>query len=207
MIIEIPERGGESMARRRGATISAAEAKAKAAAELTPSSAADGVMDAVERAEAGQLVDKLGRKMHASQVANLRPARPLSERPEGEAREIRQQGQKASVESQTRRRTIRDIYSDLLQMPGLLEDGTPADIAQAVQESAQKRGKSVTVYDSIAVAMAAKARAGDVKAAAFVRDSVGDKPVDQMQVSDTITDGDRKLLAKLSADMADQDAD
>ena len=195
------------MARRRGATISAAEAKAKAAAELTPSSAADGVMDAVERAEAGQLVDKLGRKMHASQVANLRPARPLSERPEGEAREIRQQGQKASVESQTRRRTIRDIYSDLLQMPGLLEDGTPADIAQAVQESAQKRGKSVTVYDSIAVAMAAKARAGDVKAAAFVRDSVGDKPVDQMQVSDTITDGDRKLLAKLSADMADQDAD
>lgn len=195
------------MARRRGATISAAEAKAKAAAELTPSSAAAGVMDAVERAEAGQLVDKLGRKMHASQVANLRPARPLSERPEGEAREIRQQGQKASVESQARRRTIRDIYSDLLQMPGLLEDGTPADIAQAVQESAQKRGKAVTVYDSIAVAMAAKARAGDVKAAAFVRDSVGDKPVDQMQVSDTITEGDRALLAKLSAGMADQDAD
>lgn len=195
------------MARRRGATISAAEAKAKAAAELTPSSAAAGVMDAVERAEAGQLVDKLGRKMHASQVANLRPARPLSERPAEEAREIRQQGQKASVESQARRRTIRDIYSDLLQMPGLLEDGTPADIAQAVQESAQKRGKSVTVYDSIAVAMAAKARAGDVKAAAFVRDSVGDKPVDQMQVSDTITDGDRKLLAKLSADISDQDAD
>lgn len=207
MIIETPERGGESMARRRGATISAAEAKAKAAAELTPSSAAAGVMDAVERAEAGQLVDKLGRKMHASQVANLRPARPLSERPAEEAREIRQQGQKASVESQARRRTIRDIYSDLLQMPGLLEDGTPADIAQAVQESAQKRGKSVTVYDSIAVAMAAKARAGDVKAAAFVRDSVGDKPVDQMQVSDTITDGDRKLLAKLSADISDQDAD
>lgn len=195
------------MARRKGATISAAEAKAKAAAELTPSSAADGVLEAVERAEAGQLVDKLGRKMHPAQVANLRPAKPFDEMPADKAREIHQQGQKASTESQARRRTIRDIYSDLLRQPAQIADGTPEDIAKAAQESAHQQGKSITQYDAVAVAMLAKARAGDVKAAAFVRDSVGDKPVDQMQVSDTITDGDRKLLAKLSADMADQEAD
>ena len=195
------------MARRRGATISAAEAKAKAAAELTPSSAADGVLRAIEEAEAGTKVDSLGRRVTPSKLAALRPAPPLTERPAAEAREIRQQGQRASTESQTRRRTIRDIYSDLLRQTAKIEDSTPEDIAQAAQEYAHQRGKDLTQYDAVAVAMLAKARAGDVKAAAFVRDSVGDKPVDQMQVSDTITDGDRKLLAKLSADMADQDAD
>ena len=96
----------QGVARRKGAQISAEAARAKAEAELQPSSAADGVLRAIAEAEAGAKIDRLGRKMHASQIANLRPAVPLTELPEAEAREIRQQGQQASTESQARRRTI-----------------------------------------------------------------------------------------------------
>lgn len=174
---------------------------------MQPSSAADGVLRAIAEAEAGAKIDRLGRKMHASQIANLRPAVPLTELPEAEAREIRQQGQQASTESQARRRTIRDIYADLLQQPATVEASTPGDLAEAAQQSAQRRGRSLSQYDALAVAMLAKARAGDVRAATFVRDSAGDKPADQVQVSDTITAGDRALLAKLAGDMADQGAD
>ena len=63
---------------------------------------------------------------------------------------------------------------------------------------AQKRGEPLTVYDSIAIAMAAKAKAGDVKAAVFVRDSAGDKPADQMEITaEAVTDADRELMQNI----------
>lgn len=181
------------MARRKATTDGSTKA-AQAAAD-----------QAVEKAKSGDLIAKDGRRMSEASVRNLRP-KPLTDRDEDEAKEIRQAGQRASTESQARRRTIRDIYADLLALPSQLDETTPEDLAQTAQKMAEKKGKSLTVYDSIAVAMAARARAGDVKAAAFVRDSAGDKPTDQVQVTDAITEGDRALLAKLSA-MSDQETD
>ena len=46
--------------------------------------------------------------------------------------------------------------------------------------------------------MAAKAKAGDVKAAVFVRDSAGDKPADQMEITaEAVTDADRELMQNI----------
>lgn len=132
-------------------------------------------------------------------MRNLRPGATFDEMDADKALAIRQDGQKASVKAQKKRRTIREIYNDLLQLPADLETSTPEDLAEAAQQMAQQKGEPLTVYESIAVAMAARARAGDVKAAAFVRDSAGDKPTDQVRVTDAITEGDRALLAKLSA--------
>ena len=64
----------------------------------------------------------------------------------------------------------------------------------------------LTVYDAIAVAMAAKAKAGDVKAAVFVRDSAGDKPVDQVQqVGEVLSDDDRLLMQRVAERMEKND--
>ena len=170
------------------------------------STAQEAAYKALQKAEAGELIAKDGRRMSPKSVQNLRPAPPLNQRPEEEAKAIHQAGQKASTQVQAKRRTIREIYNDLLELPAELDDQTPEDLATAAQQMAQQKGKTLTVYESIAVAMAARARAGDVKAAAFVRDSAGDKPTDQVQVTDAITEGDRALLAKLSA-MSDQETD
>ena len=72
---------------------------------------------------------------------------------------------------------------------------------------AQKRGEPLTVYDSIAIAMAAKAKAGDVKAAVFVRDSAGDKPADQVELTaETMTEADRKMLQNIQTRLQKDDA-
>ena len=72
------------------------------------------------------------------------------------------------------------------------------ELAERAQQRAQQQGKSITVYDSIAIAMAAKAKAGDVKAAVFVRDSAGDKPADQMEITaEAVTDADRELMQNI----------
>ena len=165
-----------------------------------------GVEKARQAAERGELVDKRGNRMSPASIANLRPGTAIKDMEPERKREIQQAGQKASVEAQKKRRTIKEIYSDLLQQPGSVEGLEDEDLARTVQEMARERGKPITLYESIAVAMAAKAKAGDVKAAAFVRDSAGDKPVDQVQqVGEVLTDEDRLLMQRVAERMEKND--
>lgn len=168
--------------------------KTKAAEAVQMSKAQQGVQRALQQAERGELVDSLGRVVKPSQIAALKP-KTLDQQPADRKREIQQAGARASNAAQAKRRTIKDIYSDLLQQEDDITGIEDQELAARAQKRAQERGQSITVYDSIAIAMAAKAKAGDVKAAVFVRDSAGDKPADQVEISaETITDADRQLI-------------
>ena len=57
----------------------------------------------------------------------------------------------------------------------------------------------LTQYDLINLAMIAQAKIGDTKAAAYVRDTIGDKLAEKQEINATFTDGDRSLLEKVSA--------
>lgn len=59
----------------------------------------------------------------------------------------------------------------------------------------------LTQYDLINLAMVAQAKLGDTKAAAYVRDTIGDKLAEKQEINATFTDGDRSLLEKVSARM------
>lgn len=160
--------------------------------------AIEGVERARQQAERGELIDRRGSRMSAASIANLRPGATLRDMEPAKRKEVQQAGARASAESQAKRRTIREIYSDLLQQPDSVKGLEDQELAERVQEMAQQRGKPVTVYEAIAAAMAAKAKAGDVKAAVFVRDSAGDKPADQVELTaETMTDADRELLANV----------
>ena len=58
-------------------------------------------------------------------------------------------------------------------------------------------------YNVMLTKMAQVASTGNVKAAEFIRDTAGDKPVDNsnVNIAATITDKDRQLLALLSEKM------
>ena len=60
-------------------------------------------------------------------------------------------------------------------------------------------GSDLTQYDLINLAMVAQAKLGDTKAAAYVRDTIGDKLAEKQEINATFTDGDRSLLEKVSA--------
>ena len=112
-------------------------------------------------------------------------------------------GAEASNREQAKRRTIRDICETLLKMdlPDMdaITDEKAREIAHQMAKSTEK---PVTVYDAIACAQAAAAMQGNTKAAEYIRDSVGDKPGENVQLNaDIMTDGDRALLAKLAESM------
>ena len=181
-----------------------AEKKAAQAVQQM-SKAQQGVQRALEKAERGELVDSLGRVVKPSQIAALSP-KSIGDQPAERKRAIQQAGAAASNELQAKRRTIKDIYNDLLQQPDDITGIEDQELAGRVQQRAQQQGKAITVYDSIAIAMAAKAKAGDVKAAVFVRDSAGDKPADQMEItSEAVTDADRELMQNIQKRLQNND--
>lgn len=116
-------------------------------------------------------------------------------------------GAEASNRVQQERRTLREICTTLLQLDlpsmGAIADDSAREAAAALAEAT---GKPVSVYDAIACAQAAAAMQGSTKAAEFVRDSVGDKPGENVRLdADFMTEGDRALLAKLAASMGIED--
>lgn len=55
----------------------------------------------------------------------------------------------------------------------------------------------LTQYDLINLAMITSAKNGDTKAAQYVRDTIGDKLADKVEMDATFTEGDKSLLEKV----------
>ena len=85
----------------------------------------------------------------------------------------------ASGKSKREKKAMKDTLSDLLSMP--LKSGKAADV-ESIQSLASVKGKNITVHDAIMIAMLQKAMAGNVKAAEYIRDTIGEKPKNDMSV-------------------------
>lgn len=126
---------------------------------------------------------------------NLRP--PTSYKPE-EWAEIARKGQAAQAEGRRRKRALREVLDALLSMEytGTALDGTELAAAAKAQD------KRLDQYDAVAIAQIVKAQDGDTAAAAWVRDSAGDKPgeaVTVQQLSAEDVELARKVAARLDA--------
>ena len=116
--------------------------------------------------------------------------------------EIARKGQTAQAEGRRRKRALREVLDALLSMEytGNALDGN--ELATAAQEAAKKQGKSLDQYDAVAIAQIVKAQDGDTAAAAWVRDSAGDKPGETLavqQLSAEDVELARKVAARLDA--------
>lgn len=116
----------------------------------------------------------------------------------GFTKEELQKGQRAAAKKRKERRAARELMQDILNMAtgtDTLEAGTLEEVAQ---EIAQAEG-SLSVYQAALIAQAARAVAGDTAAAAFCRDTAGDKPTDRQEISGQITAGDKALCEAVAA--------
>ena len=168
--------------------------------------AAQGVARAMEKAKNGELYSRRGHRISPKSLENLRPGKTLDEMPKEEAEKMRSEGRSKGHETARKRQTIREICEYMLALP-LADRGAVTDekAQQMVVQIEQATGRKPTLYEAITAAQVAAAMDGNTKAAAFVRDSVGDKPVEQVQVSEAVTDGDRKLMAKIEARLQQKD--
>lgn len=87
-------------------------------------------------------------------------------------------GGKASGVSKRKKKTMRAIYESLA---GQKVNG---ETVQKLQGTLQKVKKDLTVEESIVLAQVLMAQAGDTRAAEFLRDTAGEKPVDKVQIAE-----------------------
>lgn len=94
-----------------------------------------------------------------------------------EARELGRRGGLASGRARRERKDMRETFRDMLDMP--LRPGSTSD-ARTLDGL---KGKNVTVGQAIALQMMRAAMDGDVRAAEFVRDTSGQRPTQQVEVT------------------------
>lgn len=108
-------------------------------------------------------------------VDNLNPVRT-----EGEARAKGRNGGIASGIARREKKAMKETLEALLSMP--LKSGKSTDI-DTIKNLASVKGKNITVQEAIMLAQIQKAMKGDTRAAEFIRDSSGNKPKDDLNMS------------------------
>lgn len=92
---------------------------------------------------------------------------PLNQRSEEEAREIRAKGGAASAETRRRKRLLRDCANDYFD---------------SIIKNA--KGEEKLGSEAMMAVLFKKALAGDIKAAEFMRDTSGQKPIEKVMVAE-----------------------
>lgn len=105
---------------------------------------------------------------------------PQSERTKEEQRAIARKGGIASGKARREKKMMRETLDVLLSMP--MKNGKFADV-ESIRSFAALKGKNISVQDAILIAQVQKAMKGDTKAAEYVRDTIGQKPVDSVDMN------------------------
>ena len=115
-----------------------------------------------------------------------------------ELREVSRKGGQASVrarrERRERRKEMKGIFEDLLCMT--LKSGKVQSI-EDITAFANINGKNITVDEALCVRVTQKALNGDLRAYELIRDTIGEKPIDQVHYADitpVIINGEDDIL-------------
>ena len=85
----------------------------------------------------------------------------------------------ASGKSKREKKAMKETLETLLSMQ--LKSGKAADV-ETIRNLAALKGKNVTVQEAIMLAQIQKAMKGDTRAAEYVRDTIGQKPDNKMNI-------------------------
>ena len=120
---------------------------------------------------------------------NLKPL-PFNER--DDFKEISSKGGKASVKSKKEFRHAKELLTNILS-----QDLSPEECEKILGYNP----KDKNAYNVMLLKAHQVATKGNIKAMEFIRDTAGDKPTETIQadISNTITENDRKLLEILAA--------
>ena len=96
--------------------------------------------------------------------------------------EAGKKGGKASVEARRRRKELKETLEILLNM-SLDKRRKNVDI-EKIKAFAELKGKNVTVDEAMMIKLVQKALSGDLNSISMIRDTIGEKPSDRVEVKD-----------------------
>ena len=113
--------------------------------------------------------------------------RPFSEISKEKRSEIAKKGGVASGEARRRKKTMQEKARAILDMTERLGK------AESFKSIEDADGKNLTAEERSIIEIAKKAMAGDIKALEFLRDTAGEKPVEQVELLNEIEEAEREV--------------
>ena len=96
--------------------------------------------------------------------------------------ECGRKGAEKANETKRKRKEMRETLDILLNMP--LKKGKVYS-AEEIKSFADLKGKNITIDQAMMITLVQKALKGDLNAITMVRDTVGEKPTEKMEIKDT----------------------
>lgn len=114
-------------------------------------------------------------------------------------REISRKGAEAVNKIHGEKRTAKQALENILTLKVSDEIIAGADLSPELAERFKRSLPDATVYDLINVVAAGRAVGGNLKAYELIRDTYGDAPIKQVEITENITtDADRALLQSIN---------
>ena len=137
--------------------------------------------------------------------SNLQPGKYSLDKIDPERRrEICRMGAAAVNKLHGEKRTAKEALEKILTLKVNDEIIAGADLDPAIAAKLKRDNPNATIYDLIQIVAAGRAIGGNIKAAEYIRDTYGDKPVDRVDVTgEIITESDRAMLEKINARLDD----
>jgi hypothetical protein len=113
-------------------------------------------------------------------LLNLKPLKKGDPR----CAELQRQGAEKKKENIAKRKSMREDLDILLKLTLKKGDMVGAD---EIMSLAEAEGKNISVQTAMDIAMVQRAMLGDVQAYLAIRDTVGEKPTDKVQMDQSLT--------------------
>ena len=115
------------------------------------------------------------------------------------AAEIRRKGAEAVNALKGEKRTAREALENILTLKVNDKIIDNSDLDPEIVDRLKRSGINITMYDLLQLVAVGRAAGGNMKAYELIRDTYGDMPVKQIEVTENITtDADRELMRQLS---------
>lgn len=115
-------------------------------------------------------------------------------------------GQQALQERRKEKQTAKEILENFLTIIASDEIVLNADLPQEIVDRIRKEEKHISLYELTQLVAIGKAIDGNMKAYELVRDTVGDKPNDKVDITaQSLTESDRELLERVEERLKNHD--
>ena len=133
---------------------------------------------------------------------NLQPQKySFANKPKDELREISRKGAQRMLEVKEQRRTAKQCLADILSLEATDEIIAGAELDPLIAEQLKQYAGKISMYDLINLVAVGAAAGGNMRAAEYCRDTIGDMPVKQMNIEglNLMSDEDRILMEHIAA--------
>ena len=153
-----------------------------------------------EKSRASMIIDgEIEPEPNERYLLNLRKRKPFNQWDKEEHRKVCQKGNQVLRELHGERKTARESLQNILTLKATDEIIAGADIDPKIAERLRRDNPDATLYDLIQAVAVGRALDGSINAMQYVRDTHGDAPKTQIEVSENITtDQDRELMRAIN---------